>query len=433
MTFAHDEHGRLKVLEVDDFRHAANPYDPLIENQDGALTTKTFFDARGLVTKTRNDRGGETLFAYDGLGRKVESRLPKVVDPLPPPGGGGLIDSEVATAEYDKAGNVKLVTRVETAPGGGTTSLTSSATYDAQGRILTRTNGTGADASTVELQYDARGNLRRAENPMGAETLLEYDAYDRVVKSLAYLRKPDETLDFHPEFNPDGIITAQRQFDKDGLVLNSTDDRGMVTTSTYDGVGRALTTSLPDGTGRVNAYSPEGSVLTTDVLSGSTPVLRYTQVFDSLNRLEQRTGVVLQSSLAGNILGPSTQDFQYDGQGRITWTRDDTAGLRGIAEVRRTYDSLGRVLEEKQIRTLGQNPPVEVSVASTFDNDGFRRTLQHASLQGSPDREETFTPDALGRISEISAPETLTTKYQYRGAGRRLGLTRFRGRFLVTV
>ena len=54
------------------------------------------------------------------------------------------------------------------------------ASYDAQGRLATVTQGTGADARTLGYAYDANGYLASVTDPLGRKVQFDYDLAGRV-------------------------------------------------------------------------------------------------------------------------------------------------------------------------------------------------------------------------------------------------------------
>ncbi len=65
------------------------------------------------------------------------------------------------------------------------------ASYDAQGRLATVTQGTGADARTLGYAYDANGHLASVTDPLGRSVQFQYDLAGRVTTQTL----PDERAD----------------------------------------------------------------------------------------------------------------------------------------------------------------------------------------------------------------------------------------------
>ncbi|MFQ5670973.1 MAG: RHS repeat-associated core domain-containing protein, partial [Acidobacteriota bacterium] len=417
-TLAYDEQGRPDQSITEDYEH--DPLDPFLTvpnpADDLSAVRSASYNERGLPAQVVDDKGRATTYLYDGAGRRIEVRLPQVEDPAAP---GSWIDSEVTQIEYNQGDSPTRVVRAETGPGGSVRLFEESATYDALGRLLSRTVGTGSDAVTTVLERDVRGNVTRVVHPSGAETLSSYDAYDRPVKRELLLKTPAAGLDANFA-NPDGVITTFLEYDRDGLPTVQTDDRGQATTTTYDGIGRPIRTVHADATTWCREFSPDGNLLQEAVLpagggdcsQAATAPLRRLATYDAANRVIQ---VSTAADPSTGLLGAPVETFEYDGMGRLTYARDDNGGLHGAAETRRTYNSLGRVVKEEQTY-LG----LTLTVASTYLNGGLRTGLQHAGLSGMAPLRETVTPDGLGRVKSISygAPQPFSIAYRYSGAGR---------------
>jgi YD repeat-containing protein len=56
--------------------------------------------------------------------------------------------------------------------------------YDGRGRLVTATQGSGAEARTVTLDYRSDGYLGKVTEPLGGQTTLEYDPAGRLVGTV---------------------------------------------------------------------------------------------------------------------------------------------------------------------------------------------------------------------------------------------------------
>ena len=56
--------------------------------------------------------------------------------------------------------------------------------YDAQGRLTTITEGTGADARISRIEYNDQGYIASTADPLNRTTVYEYDEAGRVVAEI---------------------------------------------------------------------------------------------------------------------------------------------------------------------------------------------------------------------------------------------------------
>src|SRR5690606_18878991 len=233
---------------------------------------------------------------------------------------------------------------------------------------------TGAGNQTVDTkaEYDDFGNVIQTISYQG------YGVVDQEPTSTPYVTTTeyDEILNTYPVLttNPLDWSTSTQYNYALGVPLQVTDPNGWVTTSTYDGLGRTLSTTAP---GLIQ------------------PGVHYTYpVVDGNGRLHAPYNVEMQ------IL--DTIANQY----RSVW------GL---------YDGLGRLIQT-QVYDMDQNQTLVTD--SYFNSQGlvWKQSLPYYSNSvggyyitpaGSQFNETTF--DFLGRATSVTQPGGITTETSYNG------------------
>jgi RHS repeat-associated protein len=215
-----------------------------------------------------------------------------------------LTVTQVTTYEYDELGRVIAVK-------GDSGRQLSRIAYDAEGRVIERTNGNN---ETTRLSYDALGRVATSTDPQGGITRLGYDAGDRLTRVE--------------------------------------DPRGLVTTSRYDGFGRLLELVSPD-TGRTTfTYRADG--LPEQIVRNDGSSISYQ--YDALGRITRAAGGVDERSFVYDTCGAgflceqrvaasgATQavtKFTYSADGRLLTRSDAIPAAEDVTHYQ--YDTLGRI------------------------------------------------------------------------------------------
>jgi RHS repeat-associated protein len=268
----------------------------------GAVTT-TLYYANGDVAQVTNPDGQQTVYTYDGLGRKASQLV--CSDSYP----NGL----TTTYAYDANGD--LVTQTDPAvtdrvTGAVHTAQTTTA-YDADGDVTSQTvtDLTGGDSPrTVTSTYNGYDQLASQTDAAGAKTTYTYDAF--------------------------------------GNRASQTDPDGNVTQYTYNGDGHLLTTTLANYTG-----SPSGS-------QQAAPLVEESRSYDPAGRLAGVTDAMGRITLyyyTDNGLLAGVQEFSPDWSKMFTsqWNSYDGAGNlverwtnSGLTDTTYTVDADGRTTQQ---------------------------------------------------------------------------------------
>jgi len=201
------------------------------------------FDDAGRMTLLQNRRGAHWLFGYDDAGRGTVTQSPL---------------GRQWTQGYDTQGRAQSVTE----PSGQ--SVTQA--YDARDRVTSRTfkNANGSTAATVTHTYDANGNVLTTTE--GANVLTRtFDQRDRV---FSYTNAQSEQIGYRYDASGNlvqliypGNKTVTYGYDNRERLTTITDWSSRVSTLTWDAAGRLLKVTRPNGTYREYQYDAAGRMI----------------------------------------------------------------------------------------------------------------------------------------------------------------------------
>jgi RHS repeat-associated protein len=356
----------------------------------GGKTTTSAFDNAGRLASVTQPSGAVTSYGYNSRGLLIS-----VTDPL----------LKMTSYGYDDAGRMTS----ETDPLNKTTSYG----YDGAGRMTTITDALGG---VVTLGYDAASQLTSVTDPRNKTWTYGYNALG--IRNTVT--------------DPLGRQTTWG-YNAAGDLSSRTDARGIQTSYGYDAARRQTSVTYPGGSvghtynaagERTQMTDPTGQTTYTYDSAGrvtavSTPRGEITYTYDSAGRRASMT-------LPGN----RTLTYDYntrgllasltDWQGRVTSFVYDSDGNRtkitrpdGVESIY-AYDSAGRVTSI----THKQGATTLLSFAYTYDDDGRRTSVT------TPEGTESYTYDALGRLTQVSYPGGPTVSYTYDAAGNRTTETR---------
>jgi YD repeat-containing protein len=360
---------------------------------DANATTSTTYTLDGQVATVTDGDGYVTASAYDAFGDVIQLQ-----HQLNQPGSAlSAADSSLSTYTYDNRGEQLTAT-----DGVGTAvAQTTSATYDAFGRVTSRTDGNG---NTVSYSYDNLGRqVSSSQTVQGAVRTTEttYDAFGNVLTetdALGNVTTYSYNVATHTTtlITPGGITTTTVS-DAYGDTVSVTDGGGNTTTHTYDADGRLLTTTTPLGEVSSNQYDADGDVIQTTDATGH--VVTYTY---------NASGKVLTQTVDPNGLDLTTT-YAYDAQGRTLSVTDPAGSVTTYS-----YDADGNTLTKVINAGTGQ-----LNLTTTYTYDGDGKTLTVTAGAGTSAAITTqYIYDNLERLSQtIVDPGTgqlnLTTSYSY--------------------
>ncbi len=446
---AYDSHGNLisntvkpytsgksltTTYTYDTYGHVSAITDPF------GLTTEYTYDLHGNPLTVIDRRVGQTRYIYDDFGRETTVIYPD-----------GTIGNTTYSWISDISGGIYSINLIDPNGSDHTT------TYDALGRKI-RVSDIRFDgkARNIDMAYDLRGNLTKESLPFFGDTptywnTYTYDQYDRIIQQTdasgriqTYTYNGTEITtvtdgvsvshDYNSQGNltsvedPTGVITYDLR--ADGQPASMASQGNIVTSFTYDALGRRIMTDDPSHGRTIRTYDTSGNVASETDANGKTKEY----VYDTFNRLIRvytpEFTVNYTYDLYGKIAavyatnGTSTV-YTYDGLGRIVteeenapdgvWlTKDFTYSSGNINSIKYT-SAYGTLVTETYLYTYGHLREVR-------DDDGdiiFKLISENALGQplriqtGDITRDYVFSPFGLptGRSATISS--TTIQNYSY--------------------
>jgi RHS repeat-associated protein len=273
--------------------------------------------------------------------------------------------------------------------------------YDAAGRLIGMTDGSGAPI--VQYTYDADGRLAEVQNGNGTYTTYSYDADGQVLALINYGPRPSP--------NQPGPVLSQFDYTYDALgrPTSETTLQGTITYG-YDANSELDSIKLPTGEVITYQYDAAGNrVAETD--NGVTT--SYTT--NDVNEYTSIGAATDTYDAAGNLVstsGPSgTTTFTYDALGRLTGVTTPTGTWSY------QYDALGDLISVAQNGQKTQYLVDPTSLASVVgEYDGAGNLIAH------------FT-QGLGLVSQVNASGS-AAYYNFDASGNTVGLSGSSGSYL---
>ncbi|HEX2679781.1 MAG TPA: RHS repeat-associated core domain-containing protein, partial [Candidatus Dormibacteraeota bacterium] len=333
----------------------------------GIFTHQTF-DAVGRLSTTSDGLGNTTSYAYDDAGRQIS-----MTDP----------NGHTTSYGYDAAGRQTSITD---ALGGKVTIA-----YDLAGQKTSVVNPRGDSTS---FTYDALGDLLTQTDPAGAKTIYTYDLAGRQTSKT----------------DPRGVVVSNT-YDA-GDRLTSQLFPGGSNTFVYDALGRR--TSMTDPTGTTNFTFDAASRLTSVAAPGGTVSYGYDTASNRTSMTLPARGSVTYSYDAANEL-TSLKDWAGN-LFAFTYAPDgmpSTISRSGGVNTSYGYDGADRLTS---VHHDGPSGPI-AHYDYTLDANGNRTAMTTAA--GT----ESYTLDALNRLTAVSYANGDNASYTYDAAGNRLSTT----------
>lgn len=425
---------------------------------DGIRLTCSFrYDLLGNKIASIDPYGNETRYVYDNLNRLIKTILPAVVNE------NNVLSCPETHVEYDLFNNP---CRITDSIGGVTT-----VAYTAYNKPYHKTY---PDGTTEKFEYDLTGNLILSTAQNGAQTIYQYDPFDRLIKKDVYsssgtlLQTESKTYDtFHlrSETDPSGMTTSY-QYDKAGRLASMTKGE-MLTKYKYDTLGResqiltfygadkdqySVKAKEYDLLNRVieeRAEDSFGNVLIKetyeyDLAGNCSAIKKFNQSGESVTRTEYNTRN--QPILLQNAIGEQTHivyRFDYYNEelsqylpycestapnGVVSVTIKDALGRTkteykkdpyGVLLQKRHFyytlkGSLAKTVDEVIIDGVVQREIINICRYNTAD-----KLIETYESEGTPEQKITkFTYDSYGRKESEIKPDGICIQYEYDALGR---------------
>jgi RHS repeat-associated protein len=359
-----------------------------ITDPNGVITQRTYDERNRIKTITNQTTGAQTQYFYDARGNlsyiilpvgnridftyNLANKLTEIKDSL---------DNKIQY-QYDVEGNR---TREETKDPQGTLKKYIDFTYDAYNNLKKIIN---PDTTYTEYTYDGRKNRTASKDPKNNTTSFTYDPLSR----LKVMTQPLSTVTLYGYDTQDNQATV-------------TDPNGNITSYYNDDFGRKNQNGSPDTGTTDHLYDEAGNLI--QRFDEKETVVNYT--YDALNRL---TAIQFPADPNQNVI------FTYDstsityGIGRLTGRTDPSGSYTFY------YDAHGNLIkEEKTINSI------LYTTQYAYNNNNVLTSVTYPS-----GRVITYTPDQIGRISQVSTtlngnPKTLASAVTYLPYGGITGLT----------
>ena len=364
--YRYDPDGRPTATTLPDGSTEQQTYDPdglLLSNTDAAGNTTNYaYDADARKSSTTNPNGRTTSYAYDTAGELVAS-----TDPA----------GRVSHNTYDAAGRLMSTTYSDPATPGVAYG------YDAAGRELSMSDGTGATSDT----YDQAGRLTQVTNPTTGTVGYSYDGLGRIAE-ISY---------------PDGRVVS-RSYDPAGRLAAESDGVNNTTSFTYDGDGNLVAVTYPNGVVQQQSFDVADQMTATSVNSASTTLAAFSYQLDPLGLA---TSVTATGS-AAPARSPAAQSYAYNPLQQLTAvTTGSNAGGSGSPSGGYSYDKAGNVTALPDGSTLaydaasqltGSVGPGAIGTGYGFDPTGDRANQTTGGLTS------TFGYDQASELTSVNIP-----------------------------
>jgi YD repeat-containing protein len=346
----------------------------------------------GQVVSTVDGDGYQIANNYDAFGDLVQ-----VQQQLSQPGQAlSASNSTTSHFAYDVRGE-----RTGETDGVGTPAARSTAsTYDAFGRVTSRTT---ADGSTVTYSYDALGQQVAVDQVVGGvarDAHTTYDAFGNVLTQTDALgnatRYQYDNATHTVTITTPGGVTMTTVNDAYGDRVRVTDGDGNATQYAYDADGRLLSTTDALGHVSTNQYDADGDLVQSTDAAGHVVTYAYDASGQMLTQVVDPSGLDLVTR------------FAYDGEGRRISVTDPAGTVTTY-----TYDADGNTLTQVQDAGAGH-----LNLTTTYTYDGAGKALTVTVGTGTAVRTTQYVYDALERLSQTivdpgAGQLALTTSYRY--------------------
>ena len=358
-----------------------------VTNALGQATQFSNFSANGYFRTSSDPNGAQTTVVYDLLDRPTAIT---VHDPA------SSANNATTALEYDTEGRVVGVT----APGTGRMAMT----YDLAGRL---TRVAASDGAHIDYKYDAMNNLLaqdvyRVDGTRARGVIQTFDALGRLLTRTLGLSR-----------------TTRFSYDANGNPVTVTAPIGATATHAFDPLDRLVSRVAPEAGTVTEAHDAQDNVVThTDAIGVATQFVRngFGEVIQeaSPDRGTSTYYYDAAGDLTRSIDGRGQQiDYTRDILGRVT---TKTPAGRPASEVITYQWDAGGLAGSYGIGRLGAI--VDGSGTTQFRYDHRGNVLAQQQTIGSTTAQLAFTYDLGNRVTQVSYPSGRMVQYGYDAQGR---------------
>lgn len=310
--------------------------------------------------------------------------------------------------------------------------LTTTLTYDARQRLISRVTGT----ETTAYQYDGVGQLIQLTRPDGSSLYYTYDAAHRLTditdslgNAIRYTLDAAGNRTQEEIFDAGNMLTQTRQQEFDALsrLWKMVGAQNQVTEFAYDANGNLKQTTDPLLHTSTNQFDAlDRLIQMTDPMSGQT--LQQHDALDQIAQVTDPKGVA--TSYTTNAFGDVTQEISQD-RGTTTYTYDlagnqlTKTDARGVIQTT-TYDALNRPISQSYSTVSGIPPTGTITWTYDTGSNGIGRLTQMSDESGSTGYQYDQHGRLTGKTQTVSHNGenfVHTLSYQYNASGQLTRIT----------
>ncbi len=390
-TYGYDANGNLTTITDPQGHTTTTAYDKdneaTVVTRADATTQGSGYDADGNVISQTNALGNVITYTYDPL-----NHLASMTDPLSRTtsyrhdGLGNLLsttlpDGQVTTDGYDADNELVSISYSD----GKTHNVTM--TYDAAGRRVQMTDGTGTSSWT----WDALDRMTSSKFGAGATVTYGYDL-DGNQTNIAY---------------PAGTVT--RSYDAADRLINVKDWLGNVIKFAYDKDGDLTSETFPSTTKLADTFSYDSA----DQLSGITDK-HGTTTIASFGYSRNADGLVTSEKNTA-VPPPTTSRYGYNPINELTTDNSTSYAYDAADNITRLIN--GSSLSYDAAQQLGSLTNGSSTTTYSYDTQGNRLSAKPSSGIAA-----SYAWDQANRLVADSSGTT-SSSYAYDGDGLRMGKT----------
>lgn len=398
VTSEKDELGNVTTYEYSDVRN---------ENTKNKPTQTITKDASGKITSNQ-------VYVYDEKGNiLIEKDLVENTVSTYKYNADGTVSKskEYIVSDADK---VKLgtVENAEEKLEGELKTYDENTEYNDVGDELSEKTIEGTVKEDVSYEYDKFGNvLKETDNNTGTVKEYKYDSFFRNIETKETIKKQGKTV----------VKVTKSSYNKNGSVIQSVDENGRITESEYDALNRVVKTVLKvgeDSKTTRTAYSYGNVRINKGTAYETISNVKITTVYNNKNEIESQSFVDYDGRTVKELSNGLYIDYTYDASGRVFTeytngtNQNNLLGVDDGKLVVKTYDEKGN-----QTATI-TNPDI---TGNTFKvgNDSIvtkNEYDQNGNVIKSIDGEGNQTKyeyDEQGRKTKVITPSDSTNTYSY--------------------